>query len=246
MNYIEDLKMTQRVGYIKGISENPAIIIAPHGNDDTNTDLFAETIQNELQISSVINYGWERSKYYDYYKDKANCNSISHVHEDVIKQEFLDPILTSYDYSLDTGYLPALFIIHGVHDSIKNTPNAANLDLIIGTGYGSKKSCDDWSKHFFCKMLTSKNFNVFLGKENGQYAGNSNDNLNQILNHYKNKYAISEQCSFQIEIVKSLRDTKQKTIESAKRLADSINAFMLLKNDTLNQFSIMYIDYPTI
>lgn len=238
--------MTQRVGYTKSLVLNPAIIIAPHGNDDTNTDLLTETIQNELQITSIINYGWERANYYDYYKDKANCNSIAHIQEDVIKQEFLDPIIASYNYNLNCGLLPALFIIHGVHDSIRKEPNANNLDLIIGTGYGRKKSCDDWSKHFFCKILSSHKFKVFLGKENGKYAGNSNDNLNQILNYYGNEYLINQRCSFQIEIVKSLRSTKQKTIESAKRLADSINDFMAIKNDVLNQFSIMSIEYPTI
>jgi hypothetical protein len=240
--------MTQRVGYTKGTSINPAIIIAPHGFDDTNTTIIAETIQSELECTSIINYGWERSDTFDYFKDKANCNSIKHASEDVINQEFLEPIIESYNYYINNGLYPSLFIIHGVHDSIRKTPHAKNLDLIIGTGHGTNKSCDDWSKHFFCKMLSTNLFNVFLGKENGNYAGGKSDNLNQILNHpkYSSYYNENEKCSFQIEIVKTLRANKNIAVQTGLVLADSINAFMLVKNTPTSTFTIIPKDYPTI
>lgn len=240
--------MTQRVGYIKGLSGTPAIVIAPHGFDDTNTDIIVETIQEDLQCTSIINYGWERSDKFDYFKDKANCNSIKHVFEDVVKQEFLEPIMDSYSFHINQGIYPALFIIHGVHDSIRKNSNAKNLDLIIGTGYGNTISCDDWSKFCFCKLLSINLFNVFLGKENGNYAGNSPDNLNQILNHpnYRNEYSLAERCSFQVEIVKNLRSTKQRAIQTGHVISDSINAFMIAKNDITSSFGITHVDYPTI
>lgn len=241
--------MTQRVGYIKGTSGNPAIIVCPHGFDDTNTAIIAETIQEELQCTSIINYGWERSDKFDYFKDKANCNSIKHLSEDVIKQEFLEPILESYNFYIQQGVFPALFIIHGVHDSVRKSPYAASLDLIIGTGSGTTLSCDGWSQHFFCKMLSVNLFNVFLGKPNGNYAGNNPDNLNQILNHSKHHIDYieeDEKCSFQIEIVKTLRSNKTRAAQTGRILSDSINGFMLAKNATTATFGIVPVDYPTI
>jgi len=128
--------MSLRVGYKKGTSKVPAIIVAPHGYkyDDTNTDYIADTISNLLDCTHIINYGWERSDKFDYFKDKANCNNIEHIKEDVIKDEFLNPIINSYNNYLNRGNLPSIFIIHGVHDSIRNSPNAKYLDLIIGSG----------------------------------------------------------------------------------------------------------------
>lgn len=243
--------MSLRVGYKKGTSKVPAIIVAPHGYkyDDTNTDYIADTISNLLDCTHIINYGWERSDKFDYFKDKANCNNIEHIKEDVIKDEFLNPIINSYNNYLNRGYLPSIFIIHGVHDSIRNSPNAKYLDLIIGSGSTKRRSCSLWDEHFFCRCLSNKMFNVWKGDENGKYSGSTYNNLNQLLNHndYKNNFANVEKSSFQIEIVKSLRKDELTMFDASHRIADSILNFLTIKNNPAATYSIDYgVTFPEI
>ena len=92
----------------------PALIIAPHGfkNDDLNTDLIAEEIATDLSAYAVINRGWERADKVDWFNDKADCNNLKHCHEDVVKDEFLLPIMRYVIQILKFSPYIYIFTIH--------------------------------------------------------------------------------------------------------------------------------------
>src|SRR6266478_2553999 len=83
-------RVMERVSINEG--KTPVILIAPH-IEDTNTGTIVESASNVLGGYSVINNGWKRADKYDYWTEKANCNNLHHCHEDVVKEEFLDPII---------------------------------------------------------------------------------------------------------------------------------------------------------
>lgn len=198
----------QRVSATKG--DFPAIVVVPHGFDDTNTTIIGEQIIREIDCFGVINYGWERADKFDYYKDKANCNNIRHLSEDVIFQEFLEPILRFSKIIENSGFIPNVFIIHGVSNDIqrglKDPP-----EIILGTGNGDPPSwsCDQWVRDGFAALLKTHGMNVYFGKSGGKYSGRDPNNLNQLFNTNYGKY-ISAQ-SLQLEIVRELRSSKDKS-----------------------------------
>lgn len=103
----------ERVSVIRG--KAPVIVVAPHGfeQDDQNTALIAESIANEINCYAVINRGWERCLDIDVLNDKADCNNVYHCKEDVVREEFLEPIVRFKSrilYSHDEAFL---IFIHG-------------------------------------------------------------------------------------------------------------------------------------
>lgn len=207
--------MGERVGSFRG--KEPIIIVVPHGHDDPNTVEIGEQIISELGAYGVINYGWERSPKYDYYNDKANCNNINHIHEDVVDSEFLKPIL---NYAAIIG-VPNIFIIHGVSNLIKKqVPHP--LDMIVGYGLGKKQNSitarEDYVEYFI-KIAQKAGYHMWVGKGGGNYSGRSKENLNQLfVQWYFNPYAFS----VQIEIVKELRKTKHDAKVCGDQLANII------------------------
>ena len=125
----------------------PIILLAPHGCNDANTDIIVDTAADKLDCYAVINNGWERSSTVDASQDKANCNNISHCHEDVVKDEFLDPILRysnrcSRTVNVGRGSLfmrkVIMLSIHGCGDDARVQAGDRNLDFIFGFGLGKK------------------------------------------------------------------------------------------------------------
>lgn len=204
----------ERVRFAKG-KNNHCMIIVPHGFDDPNTSIIGERIAEELDCPVVINYGWERADKFDYDLDKANCNNISHIQEDVICGEFLKPIL-NYAHN---NIAPNLFIIHGVSNLIKNQVPNNKLDVIVGYGEGTKPSysCDFEFKEDFMEILKNKaGFVMFQGEADGKYSGRGYNNLNQL---FRRKQYLNPNCnSLQLEVVKSRRYD----LASSKHTADSI------------------------
>lgn len=204
-----------RVAAIKG--EHPTLVIVPHGFDDPNTTVIGEQIIKELNCYGVINYGWERSDLFDYYNDKANCNNLEHLHEDVIKQEFLDPIFKFVQQIHLSAKTPNVIIIHGVSNEIRkgliDPP-----DIILGVGDGKPPSftCEEWVKYAFANLLKMQGLEVYFGKVGGKYSGRSRNNLNQV---FKQWYPDDLVQCMQLEIVKDLR----KNIDIAKLTGDVIS-----------------------
>lgn len=204
-----------RVAAIKG--EHPTIVVVPHGFDDPNTTTIGEQIIKELDCYGVINYGWERSETFDYYKDKANCNNIEHLHEDVIKQEFLEPIQKFVHLIEMNGQVANIFIIHGVSNEIRRGL-AEPPDIILGIGDGSPPSfsCEKWVANAFADLLKLQGLAVYFGKVGGKYSGRSKNNLNQLFQKW---YPNDTVQSIQLEIVRDLR----KNIDISKLTGDVIS-----------------------
>ena len=208
-----------RVDIIEG--NIPALIVAPHGceKDDANTDLIAEHIATSIDAYAVINRGWEKSDRVDCFKDKANCNNVKHCHEDVVKDEFLLPIMRYIVQILRFSPYAYIFYIHGITNDIKK--QFPDLQIILGCGRGkiqSSESCDDCRKDAFVTFLNNKNVKAYEGVD-GKYAGKDKNNLNQL---YRQWYPNSSVHSMQLEIVRSNRTPKG----IAKMMATNISRAM--------------------
>jgi len=190
----------------------PVLLVAPHGADDINTDYIVDRISSEMGLFSVINRGWKKSKKVDYYQDLANCNNIKHIHEEVIKDEFLDPILKSVakiQKKLDERVY--VFYLHGCSDNVRLEASDDNLDIIVGYGNGSPSShsCNLKYKDAFIHFLQEQSFGVYEGKKGGNFSGRSKNNINQLFRLWHNNENVH---SMQIEIVNEMR-TEEELIE---------------------------------
>lgn len=193
----------ERVSVIQG--KLPVLIFAPHGfrGDDFNTNQIAKMIAKRLNCFAVINNGWERSEIVDIWKDKANCNNVEHCHEDVVKEEVLDPILRIKTKILKYSPIMHMFVVHGM--SSKHIKKGMNVDMVVGFGTGSPNSlsCDSWRKNCIIHELESQGINVFEAKSGGLFSGWARNNMNQL---FRKWYYDDSVQSFQIEIIDALRD----------------------------------------
>lgn len=205
----------ERVSIISG--KQPILIVSPHGykNDDENTATVAEAIASVLNCYAVINRGWERADDVDIFNDKADCNNVSHCHEDVVKDEFLDPILRFRARILKRYTKVHMYLIHGMSDKHRINANDPGLDIVVGYGAGSPDSysCDPWRKDAFINLLKDNGLCAYEGKKGGQMSGWAKNNMNQLFRKWYTDPAVQ---SMQIEIVHELRadnDTAQLTAE---------------------------------
>lgn len=221
----------ERVSVIRGIA--PVIVVAPHGydQDDQNTDLLAETIAGQIGCYAVINRGWERSEAVDYLRDKADCNNVNHCLEDVVKEEFLEPIIRFKDKILSQGDSCYIFYIHGMSNRHRSLANDPMLDIVVGYGAGSPNSytCELWQKDFMLHELNRSGIKAYEGRKGGSMSGWSRNNLNQYFRKWEHEDAVN---SMQIEIVYELRREKDMSSLTADYLAMAIGK--LLKTQSWN------------
>jgi len=144
----------ERISLIDGDDTTPILLVAPHGADDPRTGLLTRLIAEKTGAYAVINNGWERARDYDYDEDKANCNNIEHCHEDVVKQEFLDPIMEYVNTIFDCSADVTILIMHGVSNAV-NFNRDPEIDAIVGFGEGAKPSytCGTLRKDAFVYIL---------------------------------------------------------------------------------------------
>jgi hypothetical protein len=208
-----------RVSIIEG--KEPVIFVAPHGFDDKNTDVIAKSAAEAMNAYAVINHGWIRADKYDYDKEHANCNNINHCLEDVVKDEFLNPIIR-YKNKIRQKYSNAhIFLIHGMSDNVKKVD--PNLTMIVGYGDGNPASfsCKIWQKNYFLYLCEQDaNIVTYEGRAGSGYAGWSKNNLNQ----YFRKYDLDKHTqSLQLEIAKSERTSEGRAEFFAENLAAVIS-----------------------
>lgn len=224
----------ERVSIIEG--RRPVLIIAPHGyqDDDERTALIAENMANILDAYAVINRGWERADAVDCMNDKADCNNLQHCHEDVVKDEFLDPILRYRQRIVwgrrNTGSLSPyrnpttmyMFLIHGMANKHRQLANDSRLDCVIGYGAGSPDSftCDTWRKDFFIHRLSEAGMCVYQGKKGGAMSGWARNNTNQL---FRKWYQDPNVHSMQVEIIYDLRKDDQSAILVSEYLASAVD-----------------------
>lgn len=220
---MHDERVTIRSGYW------PVLITAPHGPNDVNSGLLALEIANKLDAFAVINNGWERGSSVDYMNDIANCNNVAHLHEDVVKEEFLDPILRyAKKIERDFGYC-FVFHIHGVGNHVRATE--PTLDIILGYGAGNPPSysCDPQMKDAFIHYLKKADIDCYEGRADGDYAGRAKNNLNQLFRRWYPKVNVH---SMQLEVVYELREDADMCKLTSEGIVTAIED-MMLYDDTV-------------
>ena len=210
----------QRVKTIDG--KLPVIIFAPHGfnGNDQNTSLIAESIATQIKANAVINLGWERSDIVDCINDKADCNSVHHCHQDVVKEEILDPLMRYVQKAKLTNDFVYVFNIHGMSDHHRIVAKD-KLDLVIGFGEGDPPSLsmDIWRKNFMMSRLIGFGINAYEGKSGGKFSGWAKSNMNQL---FRKWYPEPKVQSIQIELTHEIRSTEAKCLLTAVDLAIAI------------------------
>lgn len=190
----------ERVSIIEG--KKPFLFIAPHAapGDDLNTDLVTKIATSSSGGFAVINNGWEKSPTVNQLKDKANCNNIEHCYSDVVREEFLDPILRFKNRIIQNIHPKCyVFIIHGYWG------NYAPYILGCGNGKPIRNTCDWYTKDSLIAALeeTEGLNGIATEDDTGKYSGWSLSNLNQLFL----KRGETNVESIQIEITNRYRNT---------------------------------------
>lgn len=235
--------MTERVSIRQG--KIPIIVVAPHGYDgnDQNTAIIAEHIANTIDCYMIINRGWERSDKVDYMLDKADCNNINHCHEDVVKEEFLDPILRYKNRITSKHEYVYIFYIHGMGNRHRKISGDDSLDMVVGYGAGSPNSftCMKWQKNLFCHLLNNAGINAFEGKKGGVMSGWSRLNMNQL---FRKCYIQPNVHSMQLEIIHDLRNCKDMAKLTAEYIGEAMKNMLMPKSEIVDQaISRIYKSY---
>ncbi len=219
----------ERVQTIEG--DVPVLLVAPHGVDDQNTDIIAEEVADKFGAYAVINKGWERSSSVDYWRDLANCNDVKHLHSEVVKEEFLDPILR-YVASIKRKHneKALVLVLHGCDNKAKEESDDQFLDIILGFGAGNPPSytCSRRLRKAFAYYLQRENFVVYEGRPRGKYSGRSKNNLNQLFRFW---YPDPDVNSLQLEMVSDMR-LKEEINTTVDGLIGAIDSLMVF-DDTV-------------
>jgi phage replication-related protein YjqB (UPF0714/DUF867 family) len=209
----------ERVKIISG--KIPVIIVAPHGVDDERTSTIAQRISEEIHSFAVINLGWERSQNVDFMKDKADCNNTLHCYQDVVKEEFLDPIIRYKNKILKTNNEAYIFYIHGMSNKHRITANDPTMDIVVGYGVGIPNSItfDPWKKNCLVSTLEELGFGTYEASQGSSMSGWSKNNMNQLFRkwHYEPKVN-----SIQLELVHELRESNKAAEWTAVYLSEAI------------------------
>ena len=200
----------------------PYLLIAPHGyhGDDYNTPLIAERTASILNCSCIINYGWQKSDKLDINAEKANCNNFSHM-QDVVSDEFLLPVLRTANNIVQRNGVCIVVWIHGVANTIRQVSGEKDLDMIFGNGAGknfNSYTCPLQLKDYVIHMLNENGIKCYDSYPGSMYAGFSHNNMNQLWVRHHPDHRIS---SFQLEIIKELREDETISILTAEYLADA-------------------------
>ncbi len=220
----------QKIKYIQGSSS--CLIIAPHGAGptDINTAIMSEIIAQRTNSHAVINVGWVRpwkgtiegtnTPANNAHKSNlsqgiANLNDLNDCYQHPLKEDFMKPI-DIYKNRINRYAKANIFIIHGMDDTIRDYNG---VDVVIGFGNGKvpRHTCFLPFKDRFMGFLQAHNFTPANGKIGGRLSAWNGNNLNQLYTQDKDVN------SLQIEIALTLRDTEEKAILTAERIAVAIN-----------------------
>jgi len=187
-------------------------------------------LANDFGAYAVINWGWRRSNKVDQMTDLANCNNIRHLHEDVVREEFLNPLLRSvarikkrYDERV------MMIILHGCNDMVRQIADNELLDMVVGYGAGNppSHSCRMRTKNAFIQYLQQEGFGVCEGAAGGKYAGRARNNLNQFFVRWMPDKRVE---SIQLEVVRELRSDKEMVELTVSGLVSALDSLMLLND----------------
>lgn len=227
----------ERVRIVQGKTQ--AIIVAPHGVNDERTALIAERIARRTNSFAVLNTGWERSNKVDCMMDKADCNNVNHCLEDVVKEEFLDPIIRFKNRIVNSKKEAYIFYIHGMSNRHRIIANDPTMDIVIGFGEGIPNSItfDMWKKDFLIECLEDMGFGTYQSSQGGLMSGWSKNNMNQF---FRKWYYESNVNSLQIELVHEIRESDRAAERTADYLADALSEAIVTKKFNLASINKVY------
>lgn len=231
-------KYNERVSLLHGRS--PIVLICPHGyqGDDKNTALITELIAKKINCYAVINRGWERSEVVDTTLDRADCNNVYHCHEEVVKEEFLDPILRFCSRALRRHPFIYTFYLHGMSNNHRLKSGIFDLDLVVGCGGDDPNnfSCSVWRKNLVCFCLSQSGLTIAEGSRRSNMAASTKQNMNQLFVQWYSNALVQ---SMQLEIV----EERRKNIETATKTAEILsNSFSkILDTNSFYSTSSFYV-----
>lgn len=199
--------MRERVQIIRG--KHPILLVAAHGADDNYTAEITEMLANSGEYHAVINWGFERSDTVDAVNDQANCNRVDHVKQDIVFDEFLNPLLKIVNTIKKTA-ICNIFHIHGC-GNVVHKEAGKDVGVIVGYGLGIQSnslSCQKWKVDLFSDLfkagvMLQRKDSVFHGKGGGHYAGRDINNMNQYFKKHQNTPLVD---SMQLEFPLSVRE----------------------------------------
>ena len=212
--------MTARVSSYSG--STPVLILAPH-SDDAGTGDIARSIINNLDCYGVINNGWIKSSSYDYDSEHADCNNIEHIHNDVIKSEFLVPILRFQKRIIKKNPIMYMFTIRGAKMEARKEADDQTLDLIIGFGAGNPPAytCDLWRKNLFSHLIGKCGLTIYEAASRSKYAARNKNNLTQLFN-MNCWYPDKRTQAMQLSVIEDLRTEDDAAEYTGEFIADII------------------------
>lgn len=213
--------MLERVSVLQGSS--PILFVAPHGHngDDINTSTIATYAAKGCQGSYVVNHGWKRHQTVDQRRSKANCNDFNHCMQDVVKEEFLDPINAIMGELLEQYENVLIVLVHGMSNDVKKVAKSKNLGAVVGFGDGTppKLTADPWVKDAFIDYMNANLCETWEGAPGGPYSARGKNNMVQVLR------MPGVHC-LQVEIVNELRDQMHDAVTTGAILGTVASATM--------------------
>jgi len=218
----------ERVSIIGG--GNRILFVAPHGGDDDKIASTATSLAQGLGSFAVINQGWTISHRVDAISGVADCNDARHIHEDVVREEFLRPILRSVSRIKKLLMERPLLVVLGGHCGIETSnPNEEVLDMLLGCGSDapSRQSCSTRTKKRLIQSLNNEGFSVHEDIVGGRYSGRSKNSLNQLFKRWIKDPSIE---SVQLAIDRDLISDDEMISMTVDGLASAFEA-LLADND---------------
>jgi len=211
----------ERVSIIEG--KNPILLVSPHVTEEIHTDVIAVELAEATGGYAVINRGWERSEHVDQFNDKANCNNITHCLEDVVKDEFLDPIIKFTSRLLKEHGFCYMINIHGMGNDIRKQIKD-NVDIVLGYGDGDPPihTCESWRKDAFTHLLNDCGLLTYQAKAKGKYSARNKNNLTQLFRQWPQWRTMAVQ-ALQLEIVLDMRKYEDIAELTADMISMAIN-----------------------
>lgn len=222
----------ERTSVIEGLGR--VLVVAPHGADRPSTALLAEMLAGDLGAFAVINRGWKRSAKVDQLNDMADCNSMKHLQEDVVREEFLNPVLRCVSRIKKNHEKALVVVLHGCEDRPQPGDKNEFLDIVLGYGAGSppSHSCSMNTKNSMLHFLQQEGFGVWEGAPGGRYAGRAKNCINQLFVRWKPDNDVE---SLQIAIVEDLISDEGMVAMTSEGLVSAIDTLLLSEEEEMER-----------
>lgn len=219
----------ERVSLVYG--ENPLLVVVPHGADHENLARAGEMLAHDLGGFAVINRGWRGSKIVDHSADLANCNDVRHLREDVVREEFLNPVLRMAA-RIKRKYSDRILMLVLVpcDEEAKASADGEMLDIVVGYGAGNPPSfsCDTRTKSALIHFMQEEGFGVYEGAAGGRYSGKAKNSLNQLFVRWHPDDCVD---SIQLAVVEDMLSDDPMIAMTVEGLVSAIDSLRSLEDD---------------